>query len=68
MNADYQNTKNIYPLCDSASWLKLTLMFHIIMCDSVIISDVKSLWEKNSTFSFSTQDLGIISAICLLIF
>ena len=68
LNADYQNTKNPYSVCDSAIWLKITLMFHIIMCDSKIISDAKLLWEKNNTSLFSIQDFGIITAIYLIIF
>jgi len=68
LNRDYQSIKNPYSMCDSAIWLKLTLMFHLIMYDSMIINDAKSLWEKNNISLFSIQDLGIIIAIYLIIF
>lgn len=37
LETDYQNTKNLYSLCDSAIWPKLRLVFYIIMCNSVIL-------------------------------
>lgn len=57
LNTDYQNTKNIYSLYDSAIWPKLRPVFHIIMCNSVIVSDVNSLWEKNTHLCCSLKIL-----------